>query len=121
MSFQLSDSALLRNASFIDGVWQEGEGHKLPVVNPATGAVVAEVLTTDRVGTEKAIAAADVAMSAWKAQPAKHRAQVLRRWYELMMTHQEDLAQIMTIEQGKAIAESRGEVAYGAAFMEWFG
>ena len=121
MSFQLSDSALLRNSSFIDGVWQEGEGHRLPVVNPATGAVVAEVLTTDRVGTEKAIAAADVAMTAWKAQPAKQRAQVLRRWFELMMTHQEDLAQIMTIEQGKAIAESRGEVAYGAAFMEWFG
>ena len=121
MSFQLSDSALLRNSSFIDGVWQEGEGHKLPVVNPATGAVVAEVLTTYRVGTEKAISAADVAMTAWKAQPAKQRAQVLRRWFELMMTHQEDLAKIMTIEQGKAIAESRGEVAYGAAFMEWFG
>lgn len=121
MSFELSDPALLRKSSFIDGIWQEGEGRMLPVVNPATGAVVAEVLTTDRAGTEKAIAAADMAMTSWKAQPAKQRAQVLRRWFELMMTHQEDLARIMTIEQGKALAESRGEVAYGAAFMEWFG
>ena len=67
MSFELSDPALLRKSSFIDGIWQEGEGRMLPVVNPATGAVVAEVLTTDRAGTEKAIAAADMAMTSWKA------------------------------------------------------
>ena len=93
MSFQLSDPALLRKSSFIDGVWQEGEGRHVTGRESSDGAVVAEVLTTDRAGTEKAIAAADVAMTSWKAQPAKQRAQVLRRWFELMMTHQEDLAQ----------------------------
>ena len=94
---------------------------KLAVTNPATGEIVAEVGTVDRSGTEEAIAAAHEAMMSWRAVPAKTRAQVLRRWFDLMMTHQEDLAIIMTTEQGKTLAESRGEVAYGAAFMEWFG
>jgi succinate-semialdehyde dehydrogenase/glutarate-semialdehyde dehydrogenase len=83
--------------------------------------VVAEVSTVDRAATEDAISHAHEAMMAWRDVPAKQRAQVLRRWFDLMMAHQEDLAVIMTTEQGKTLAESRGEVAYGAAFMEWFG
>jgi succinate-semialdehyde dehydrogenase/glutarate-semialdehyde dehydrogenase len=93
----------------------------LAVTNPATGEVVAEVSTVDRAATENAISHAHEAMMVWRDVPAKQRAQVLRRWFDLMMAHQEDLAVIMTTEQGKTLAESRGEVAYGAAFMEWFG
>jgi succinate-semialdehyde dehydrogenase/glutarate-semialdehyde dehydrogenase len=79
------------------------------------------VLTAGREETEAAISAAHDAMLLWREVPAKARGQILRRWFDLMMAHQEDLAIIMTTEQGKALAESRGEVAYGAAFMEWFG
>ena len=121
MKPQLSDPSLLKSASYVAGRWTTGAADKLAVTNPATGEVVAEVGTVDRSGTEEAIAAAHEAMMSWRAVPAKTRAQVLRRWFDLMMTHQEDLAIIMTTEQGKTLAESRGEVAYGAAFMEWFG
>ena len=96
-------------------------GSSLTVTNPATGATVAEVSMVNRSETEAAISAAHAAMIGWRAVPATARAQVLRHWFDLMMAHQEDLAIIMTTEQGKALAESRGEVAYGAAFMEWFG
>ena len=121
MKPQLSDPSLLKSASYVAGRWTTGAADKLAVTNPATGEVVAEVGTVDRSGTEEAIAVAHEAMMSWRAVPAKTRAQVLRRWFDLMMTHQEDLAIIMTTEQGKTLAESRGEVAYGAAFMEWFG
>ena len=121
MKPQLSDPSLLKSASYVAGRWTTGAADKLAVTNPATGEVAAEVGTVDRSGTEEAIAAAHEAMMSWRAVPAKTRAQVLRRWFDLMMTHQEDLAVIMTTEQGKTLAESRGEVAYGAAFMEWFG
>ena len=117
----LHDTSLLRNASYIAGAWQETGAGSLTVTNPATGESIAEVVTAGRAQTEAAIAAAHNAMQAWREVPAKARAQVLRRWFDLMMAHQEDLAIIMTTEQGKALAESRGEVAYGAAFMEWFG
>ena len=118
---KLHDKGLLRNASYIAGVWQEAGAGSLKVTNPATGESIAEVVTAGREQTEAAIAAAHDAMQSWQEVPAKARAQVLRRWFDLMMSHQEDLAIIMTTEQGKALAESRGEVAYGAAFMEWFG
>ena len=121
MKPQLSDPSLLKSASYVAGRWTTGAADKLAVTNPATGEIVAEVVTVDRSGAEEAIAAAHEAMMSWRAVPAKTRAQVLRRWFDLMMTHQEDLAVIMTTEQGKTLAESRGEVAYGAAFMEWFG
>ncbi len=118
---KLHDMSLLRNASYIGGAWQEGGAGSLTVTNPATGESIAEIVTAGREQTEAAIAAAHDAMQSWREVPAKARAQVLRRWFDLMMAHQEDLAIIMTTEQGKALAESRGEVAYGAAFMEWFG
>ena len=118
---KLHDMSLLRNASYIGGAWQEGGAGSLTVTNPATGESIAEIVTAGREQTEAAIAAAHDAMQSWREVPAKARAQVLRRWFDLMMAQQEDLAIIMTTEQGKALAESRGEVAYGAAFMEWFG
>jgi len=121
MAIKLSDSGLMRTSCYIDGQWQADTAGMLPVINPATGETVAEVATVDRSGTEAAIAAAHRAMPAWQNLSAKARAQVLRRWFDLIMAHQEDLAVIMTTEQGKTLAESRGEVAYGAAFMEWFG
>lgn len=121
MTIKLSDSGLMRTSCYIDGQWQSDTAGTLTVINPATGASVAEVATVDRSGTEAAIAAAHRAMPAWRNLSAKARAQVLRRWFDLIMAHQEDLAVIMTTEQGKTLAESRGEVAYGAAFMEWFG
>lgn len=121
MTLTLSDSELLRKGSYIAGAWREQGTGVLAVANPANGNVIAEVATVDRAGTEAAIAAAHDAMTSWREVPAKVRAQVLRRWFDLMMAHQEDLAVIMTTEQGKTLAESRGEVAYGASFMEWFG
>ncbi len=121
MTIELSDPSLLKTSPYIGGQWIADSSQCLSVMNPATGELVAEVGTTDRAGTERAILAAEEAMASWRVLPAKARAQVLRRWFDLMMAHQEDLAIIMTTEQGKALAESRGEVAYGAAFMEWFG
>ena len=121
MQPKLSDTSLLKTASYVAGRWATDSADRLPVFNPATGETVAEVNTVNRSGAEEAIAAAHDAMMTWRAVPAKTRAQVLRRWFDLMMAHQEDLAIIMTMEQGKTLAESRGEIAYGAAFMEWFG
>ena len=121
MTIELSDPSLLKTSPYIGGQWIADSSQCLSVMNPATGELVAEVGTSDRAGTERAILAAEEAMASWRLLPAKARAQVLRRWFDLMMAHQEDLAIIMTTEQGKALAESRGEVAYGAAFMEWFG
>jgi succinate-semialdehyde dehydrogenase/glutarate-semialdehyde dehydrogenase len=121
MAINLRDPNLLRTASYVAGAWSERASGVLAVTNPATGEVVAEVSTVDRAATEDAISHAHEATMAWRDVPAKQRAQVLRRWFDLMMAHQEDLAVIMTTEQGKTLAESRGEVAYGAAFMEWFG
>ena len=118
---KLNDLGLLRSASYVAGAWQETGSRSLTVTNPATGEAIAEVLTAGREETEAAISAAHDAMLLWREVPAKARGQILRRWFDLMMAHQEDLAIIMTTEQGKALAESRGEVAYGAAFMEWFG
>jgi succinate-semialdehyde dehydrogenase/glutarate-semialdehyde dehydrogenase len=96
-------------------------GATLPVDNPATGAVIGTVPAFDSAGTREAIEAADRALPAWRAKSAKERSVVLRRWYELMLDHQEDLARLMTIEQGKPLVESRGEVIYAANFLEWFG
>lgn len=121
MTPELSDPSLLKTSSYVAGRWVAGAGPRLAVRNPATEETVAEVSTVNRLGTEEAIAAAHDAMTSWREVPAKVRAQVLRRWFDLMMAHQEDLAVIMTTEQGKTLAESRGEVAYGASFMEWFG
>ena len=118
---KLNDLGLLRSASYVAGAWQETGSRSLTVTNPATGEAIAEVLTAGREETEAAISAAHDAMLLWREVPAKARGQILRRWFDLMMAHQEDLAIIMTTGQGKSLAGGRGEVAYGAAFMEWFG
>jgi len=110
---------LLRTGAFIGGRWIAG-ARRLAVTNPATGALIAEVADTTPADTRAAIDAAAVAMPAWAAIPAKARGAILRRWFDLIMANQEDLARLMTAEQGKPLAESRGEVAYAASFIEWF-
>ena len=118
---QLADDGLLKTGAFIDGGWVDADdGATSPVTNPANGETVAEVARCGAAETRRAIAAAGRAFPDWRRRTAKERAHALRRWYDLMMAHQEDLAVIMTTEQGKPLAESRGEIAYGAAFVEWF-
>ena len=119
---QLSDAGLLKNKAYIDGQWVDADdGATFAVTNPATGELITEVAKVGAAETARAISAARRAMRDWARQPAKARANILRKWFDLMMQHQEDLAIIMTAEQGKVLAESRGEIAYGAAFVEWFG
>ena len=118
---QLNDGALLQTQAFIDGRWQGADrGAVTPVTNPANGEVIAEVARCGQAETRWAIEAAHRAHPAWRRRTAKERSAALRRWFDLIMANQEDLATIMTLEQGKPLAESRGEVAYGAAFLEWF-
>ncbi len=118
---QIDDGGLLRTQAYVNGAWLDAaDGATTPIVNPANGAVIAEVARCGRGETEQAIAAANAALPEWRARTASDRAGCLRRLFDLMMSHQEDLAQIMTAEQGKPIAESRGEIAYGASFLEWF-
>ena len=116
----LKEPVLLRKEAFVDGAWVEaGAKKRFGVTNPANGAVIAEVADLDASDARAAIEAAAGAFPAWSARTAKERAAVLRRWFELIMAAQEDLAQLMTAEQGKPLAETRGEVAYGASFIEW--
>ncbi len=118
---RLRDPELFRQASFINGHWiAAAGGASIPVDNPATGEIIGAVPRLGRAETAKAIDAAAAAFPSWRALTAKDRAGILRRWFELIMAHQEDLALLMTLEQGKPLAESRGEVAYGAAFIDWF-
>ena len=117
----LRDAELFRHLCYINGAWVPARtGATLPVEDPATRAVIGHVPNAGRDDTREAIAAADAALPAWRAHTGKERAVILRRWFELIMAHQEDLAVLMTTEQGKPLVESRGEVAYGAAFIEWF-
>jgi succinate-semialdehyde dehydrogenase/glutarate-semialdehyde dehydrogenase len=115
----LKDAKLFRTQCYIDGQWVTN-GKDFPVVNPATGAQLGTVPKLGKTETRRAIEAADKALPAWRSKTAKERAAILRKWYELMMANQEDLAQILTAEQGKPLTESRGEIAYGASFIEWF-
>jgi succinate-semialdehyde dehydrogenase/glutarate-semialdehyde dehydrogenase len=118
----LSDAGLVRQACYIDGAWvSAASGATIEVDNPATGEVIATVPRMGAAETRGAIEAASGAFASWKKTTAKARAVVLRRWFELMMQHQDDLATLMTLEQGKPLAESRGEVGYAAGFLEWFG
>jgi succinate-semialdehyde dehydrogenase/glutarate-semialdehyde dehydrogenase len=117
----LKDASLLKTEGFIGGEWMGAEsGARSPVVNPATGERLAEVPHMGAAETRRAIAAAEAALPAWRAKSAKERAKVLRTWFELMLTHQDDLAALMTAEQGKPLAEAKGEIAYAASFFEWF-
>ena len=114
MSLSLSDSTLFRTECYINGQWCSAESSaRLAIKNPATGDVIAEVAKVGAEETRRAIEAAETAMTAWRAVPAKQRASILRNWFNLVMDNQEDLARIMTVEQGKTLTESRGEIAYG--------
>ncbi len=121
MTLQLDHPGLLRQQTYLDGVWCDAdEGGRTAIFNPATGELIGEVPNMGRAETRRAIEAAQSAQPAWRALTAKERAARLRRWYGLMLENQEDLARIMTAEQGKPLAEARGEVAYAASFLEWF-
>src|SRR4051794_31247589 len=118
---QLKDRALFRQQAYIDGAWCDADGGgKLEVDNPADKSILGTVPRMGADETRRAIEAADRALPAWRAKTAKERAQILRKWFDLMMANQEDLAQLMTAEQGKPLTESRGEVAYAGSFIEWF-
>ncbi|HKR87707.1 MAG TPA: NAD-dependent succinate-semialdehyde dehydrogenase [Phenylobacterium sp.] len=111
---------LKREACLIDGAWVAGD-RWIDVDDPATGQVIGRVPDLGAAETRRAVAAAQAAMSAWAARPAKERARVLRRFADLMIAHQEPLAELLTAEQGKPLAEARAEIAYAAGFLEWFG
>jgi succinate-semialdehyde dehydrogenase / glutarate-semialdehyde dehydrogenase len=115
----LKDPKLFRTQCYVDGEWIGG-ARSFAVRNPASGAQLASVPDLGAEETRRAIDAAERAWPAWRAKTAKERAAILRKWFELMMANQEDLAQILTAEQGKPLAEARGEIAYGASFIEWF-
>ncbi|OZI18531.1 succinate-semialdehyde dehydrogenase (NADP(+)) [Bordetella genomosp. 9] len=118
---RLARPDLLRSACYIDGKWHEaGKGPTIPVNNPSTGDIIVAVPKLGRAETEHAIERAAAALPAWAARPAKERAIILQRWAQLMMQHQQDLAAIMTAEQGKPITEAAGEIGYAASFLEWF-
>lgn len=118
---QLNDATLFRQQAYVDGQWiSADEGRVITVTNPATGEQLGSVPQLGQRETQRAIAAAERALPSWRALTAKERSQCLRRWFELLMQHQEDLARLMTLEQGKPLTEARGEIAYAASFLEWF-
>ncbi|MDS4040166.1 MAG: aldehyde dehydrogenase family protein, partial [Candidatus Competibacter sp.] len=118
---QLRDTTLFRQQCHVAGAWIDADsGAAAPIVNPATGEMIGHVPELGADETRRAIEAARAAMPGWRALTAQARAIILRRWFNLMLEHQEDLATLMTLEQGKPLAEARGEIAYAASFIEWF-
>lgn len=121
MAIKLNDPSLLKSQAFIAGEWRDSDdGETFPVTNPATGEIIAEVARCGTTETRTAIQAAETAMNGWRKTTVKERARILRRWFDLMMAAQDDLGRILTAEQGKPLAEAKGEVAYGAGYIEWF-
>jgi len=116
---QLKDPSLLKTDALINGAWVTGAS-RFAVTDPATGQKLADVANLGAADAEAAIAAANTAWPAWRAKTAKERSIILRKWFDLLMAHQDDLGRIMTAEQGKPLPEAKGEVAYGASFVEWF-
>jgi len=117
----LKDTTLFRQQAYIDGAWVDADNNQtFAVTNPANGDVLGAVPEMGRAETARAIAAADAALPAWRAKTAKERAGLLKKWFDLVMENQEDLARLMTAEQGKPLAEAMGEIVYGASFIEWF-
>jgi len=117
----LKDTKLFRQQCYIDGAWADADsGKTVSVSNPATGEILGSIPNMGAEETRRAIGAANAAFPGWRAKTAKERSTILRKWFELMMLHQEDLAKLMTAEQGKPLFESRGEIAYAASFIEWF-
>jgi succinate-semialdehyde dehydrogenase/glutarate-semialdehyde dehydrogenase len=122
MALELKDAGLLRTQAYLAGEWSGAQnGATRDVLNPASGEKLGTVPNMGAAETRRAIEAAAAALPAWAKKTAQERALILRRWYDLMLANQEDLARIMTAEQGKPLAEARGEIAYAAAFIEWFG
>ena len=118
---QLNDQSLFRQQCYIDGEWVDADGGEtIDVNNPADDSTLGTIPRMGADETRRAIEAANRAWPGWRKLTAKERAAILRRWFDLMLENQEDLAQLMTAEQGKPLAESRGEVGYGASFVEWF-
>jgi succinate-semialdehyde dehydrogenase/glutarate-semialdehyde dehydrogenase len=118
---ELNNTALFRNEAYINGEWVGADsGDTFPVTNPADGSKLTDVPNQGVAETRRAIEAANAAWPAWSARTAKDRAAILRRWYDLMLENKDDLAKLMTAEQGKPVAESAGEIMYGASFIEWF-
>jgi succinate-semialdehyde dehydrogenase/glutarate-semialdehyde dehydrogenase len=121
MKLELNDSSLLQTQAFINGEWVDGDkGETFAVTNPATGEHLADVASVGQAETARAIDAAESAMQAWKALPPAKRSEILERWHGLILENIDDLAAIMTIEQGKPLFESKGEVMYGASYLKWF-
>src|SRR5437660_1794818 len=119
---KLQDQKLFRQQCYIDGEWVDAyDRATVAVKDPASGETLGTVPKMGAEETRRAIEAADKALPAWRGKTAKERAQILRRWFDLMMANQDDLATLMTAEQGKPLTESRGEIAYAASFIEWFG
>jgi len=117
----LKDTSLFRQQAYIDGAWVDADNNQtFAVTNPANGEVLGAVPEMGRAETARAIAAAEAALPAWRAKTAKERAVILKKWFDLVMENQEDLARLMTAEQGKPLAEAMGEIVYGASFIEWF-
>ncbi len=120
-ALSLKDPKLFRDRAYVDGAWVESDARKrFDVDNPAEGSVLGSVPDMGAAETKRAIDAANAALPAWRALPAKERSKILRKWYDLIMANVEDLALLLTAEQGKPLAESKGEIAYGASFVEWF-
>jgi succinate-semialdehyde dehydrogenase / glutarate-semialdehyde dehydrogenase len=117
---RLQDGALLRTRLFIDGAWRDGRGTPAEVRDPASGEVLATVESASAADVEEAVAAAERAGRAWGKVTAPERARTMRRWFELIVEHADDLALLLTAEQGKPLAEARGEIIYGAGFVEWY-
>ncbi|MDA7087706.1 NADP-dependent succinate-semialdehyde dehydrogenase [Pseudomonas sp. SA3-5] len=121
MSLELKDPSLLRQQAYVNGQWCDADsGARTEIFNPANAEKIGSVPNMGRDETRRAIEAAQAAQPAWRALTAKARANCLRQWFELILANQEDLARIMTAEQGKPLAEARGEIAYAASFIEWF-
>ncbi|WBU57169.1 NAD-dependent succinate-semialdehyde dehydrogenase [Paracoccus sediminicola] len=122
LKMQLKDPSLLETRAYVAGEWIDADdGKTFQVTNPARGDVIAEVADLSRAEVARAIDAAAEAMKDWSARTAKERAQIMRKWFDLMMDNQEDLGRILTAEMGKPLQEAKGEIAYGASFIEWFG
>ena len=118
---QLNDPTLLRTAAYINGEWAHAkDGKTFAVTNPANGTVIADVADLGAADVSRTIDAAVPAQKAWAAKPAKDRAMIMRKWYELILANADDLAVILTTEMGKPLAEAKGEIAYGASFIDWF-
>ncbi len=121
LEIPIKDEKLFRQQCYVDGAWVGAEdGATFPVTNPADSSQLGTVPSFSAADTRRAIAAAEAALPAWRAKTGKERSQILRRWFELCMQNQDDLATILTLEQGKPLAEAKGEIAYGSSFIEWF-